>query len=138
MQLGFTIQDYVVLTITLVSTILGLFIGFSGAVAFFCGLASAAVAAKMGWAFSADYFSADWSRALVTLVITLLAFGLVRVIIRKFVHVLLAQPADAIFGAIAALISGASVSLAFLWILTYFGILPSDSILLTEVMSLVG
>ena len=138
MQLSFTIQDYVVLTITLVSTILGLFIGFSGALAFFCALGSAAAVAKLAWAFLADYLTADWSRALATLVITLLAFGLVRMIIRKFVHVLLAQPADAIFGAIAALISGASVSLAFLWILTYFGLLPNDSVLLTEVMSLVG
>ena len=138
MQLAFTIQDYIVLAITLASTILGLFIGFSGAVAFFCALGSAAVAAKMGWAFSADFLSADWARALATLVITLLVFGLVRAIIRKFVHVLLAQPADAIFGAIAALTSGAGVSLAFLWILTYFGLITSDSILLTEVMSLVG
>ena len=83
MQLSFTIQDYVVLTITLVSTILGLFIGFSGALAFFCALGSAAAVAKLAWAFSADYLTADWSRALATLVITLLAFGLVRMIIRK-------------------------------------------------------
>ncbi len=138
MELAFTIQDYVVLTITLVCTILGLFIGFSGAVAFFCGLGSAALAAKTVWAFSADYLAADWSRALATLVITLLAFGLVRTLIHKFVHVLLAQPADAIFGALAALFSAASVSLAFLWILTYFGLVTADSILLTEVMNLVG
>ena len=138
MQLPFTILDYIVLTITLASTILGLFIGFSGAVAFFCGLASAAVAAKMGWAFSAGYLAADWSRALATLVITLLAFGLVRTIIRKCVHVLLAQPADAIFGALAALISGASVSLACLWGLNYFGLVTGDSILLAEVTRLVG
>ena len=138
MQLPFTILDYIVLTITLASTIMGLFIGFSGAVAFFCGLAFAAFAAKFSWAQLASFLTADWARVLATLVITLLAFGLVRFIIRRFVHVLLAQPADAIFGALAALISGAAVSLAILWLLSFFGLVTADSILLTEVTRFVG
>lgn len=136
--MDFFLADYVILVIAVGSAVLGLFIGFSGALAFLAGLVVAGIVGKIGWAFSADYLDAQWSRGLVTLVVTLLCFGLVRIIVKKCVHGLLAQPADAIFGSLTAFISGASVSLVIAWLLTHFGILSFDSRLLGEAVSLVG
>lgn len=130
--------DYVILAVAVGSAVLGLFIGFSGALAFLAGLAVAGIVGRLGWALSADFLDARWARALATLVVTLLGFGIARVIVRKCVHGLLAQPADAILGSLTALVSGAAVSLAIAWLLTHFGILSFDSRLLGEVTSLVG
>ena len=136
--MDFFFPDYVILAVAVGSAVLGLFIGFSGALAFLAGLVVAGIVARVGWAYSADFLDARWARGLATLVVTLLGFGIVRVIVRKFVHCLLAQPADAILGSLTAFISGAAVSLAIAWLLTHFGVLSFDSRLLGEVTSLVG
>lgn len=136
--MDFLFPDYVILSIAVGSAVLGLFIGFSGTLAFLAGLVAAGIAAKAGWAVSAGCLDAQWARGLATLVVTLLSFGVARIIVRKCVHRLLAQPADAIFGSLVAFISGVSISLAIAWLLTYFGILTFDSRLLEGVVSLVG
>ncbi len=136
--MDFLFADYVILAVAVGSAVLGLFIGFSGALAFLAGLVVAGVVARVGWTLSADYLAARWARGLGTLVVTLLGFGIVRVVVRKCVHGLLAQPADAILGSLTALVSGAAVSLAIAWLLAHFGILSFESRLLGEVVSLVG
>lgn len=135
--MNLTFPDYAVLFVAVGSAVWGLFIGFSGAMAFLAGLVASVLAVRFGWVFSADFLSAPWARGLVTLVLTLLAFGLIRAIVRKCVHGLLAQPADAIFGSLVAFVSGGGISLSVLWLLTYFELVPVDSVILRGVLGLV-
>lgn len=90
--------DYVLGGITIVMAVMGLFRGFSGTLAFFTACAVAAVTAAVGWPFSQSVTPTMWMRAALTLVATLVAFGLARLIVKKLVNGLLAQPADALFG----------------------------------------
>ena len=92
--------DYVLSGITIVMTVLGLFRGFSGTLAFVLGAIAAVFTAMFGWPFSATLTPVMWMRGAGTLVATLLAFGLARLIVKKLVNGLLAQPSDAIFGAL--------------------------------------
>lgn len=103
--------DYVIGVVTLSAAILGLFGGFSGALAFCAGLVAAAVGGKCAYAFLASFFAARWSLALAALVVALLAFGLARLLVKHLVKGLLAQPADAIFGGLVAALTGAAGSI---------------------------
>lgn len=98
--------DYVLLGLTAVLAVLGLFRGFSGTLAFVIASAAAALTAPFVWIRSAAYLAAPWTRALAVLVLVLLVFGLVRLIVRKLVNGLLAQPSDAIFGFVVGVLSG--------------------------------
>jgi uncharacterized membrane protein required for colicin V production len=100
--------DYVLCALTVVSAVLGLFRGFSGTLAFVVAVAAGGVAASLSWMYSVQFVQAAWMRALATLLVALLAFGIVRIIVKKLVNGLLAQPTDAIFG----LLVGASVGFA--------------------------
>ncbi len=101
--------DYVLVGIAAVMAIIGLFRGFSGTIAFFAGVAALAISAALGWKYSAEFVDATWARALATLVVALLAFGVVRMIVRKLVNGLLAQPSDALFGFLLGALFGALV-----------------------------
>ena len=95
---GFQPADYVLCGLTVVMAVTGLFRGFSGTLAFGLALAAAVFAATFGWAYSASFTEVLWQRGAGTLVGTLLTFGIVRVLVRKLVGGLLAQPSDALFG----------------------------------------
>ncbi len=97
--------DLVVLVFALVLAVLGLFGGFSGALAFLAALVGSALGGRLAWLVAAPRFEAAWARGLVVLVASLLIFGLVRWCVKKVVNGLLHQPADAIFG---FLVSGAT------------------------------
>lgn len=101
--------DYVLVGIAAVMAITGLFRGFSGTIAFFAGVAALAISAALGWKYSAEFVDATWGRALATLVVALLVFGVVRMIVRKLVNGLLAQPSDALFGFLLGALFGALV-----------------------------
>lgn len=92
--------DYALCGITLVMTVLGLFRGFSGTLAFVLAAIAAVFTAMFGWPFSATLTETMWMRGAGVLVATLLAFGFVRLIVKKLVNGLLAQPSDALFGAL--------------------------------------
>jgi len=109
--------DYVVGGLIIVTSVIGLFRGFSGALAFFIGCAAAAFAAAFSWPMSANFTQTPWTRAAVTLVATLVVFGLVRLIVKKFVNGLLAQPTDALLGALVGAMIGLSVLLGW----AYYG-----------------
>ena len=95
---GFQPADYALCGITIVMAVLGLFRGFSGTLGFALGAIAAAFAASFGWALSASFTTVAWQRGTGVLVVTLLAFGIVRLVVKKLVNGLLAQPSDAIFG----------------------------------------
>lgn len=119
--------DYVILAVAAGGAVAGLFIGFSGSLAFLAGSVSAAVAARFGWAFSAGFIESPWARAAAVAVGAILAFGIVRWLVRKFVHGLVAQPGDALLGAAAFGAVCLGLSLAAVHLLVHFGFIGEDS-----------
>ena len=130
--------DYAILAVTAVAAVFGLIGGFSGAVAFLAGLFVGSFVARFGWLVSASYLQTSWGRAVATLVIGLVAFGIVRMIIRKIVHGMLAQPADAIFGALVAAASGFALAVGAVFLLGYANILKTNSSLVDLAASALG
>lgn len=112
--------DYVLCGITLVMAVTGLFRGFSGTLAFMLATVAAAGAGFLGWPYSASFTPVLWMRGAGTLVGVLLVFGLVRLIVKKLVGGLLAQPSDALFGAVIGSLIG--VLLLVIWSYTGFHI----------------
>ena len=112
--------DYVLGGITLVMAVTGLFRGFSGTLAFMLATVAAAGAGFFGWPYSASFTPVLWMRGAGTLVGVLLVFGLVRLIVKKLVGGLLAQPSDALFGAVIGSLVG--VLLLVIWSYTGFHI----------------
>ncbi len=85
---------------------MGLFRGLSGALAFVAGAVAAAAAAVFGWPLSAEWMSETWTRGAATLGAALLAFGLTRLVVKKLVNGLLAQPSDSFFGFLVGALAG--------------------------------
>jgi len=110
--------DYVLCGFTIVMAVTGLFRGFSGTLAFLLATTAAVLVGLFGWGYSASFTTVLWMRGAGTVVGALLAFGIVRLIVRKLVGGLLAQPSDALFG----LLIGASVGVLLLlvWVHTGF------------------
>lgn len=122
--------DYVISAVVLVAAILGVFGGFSGALGFLSGLVAAGGAVRFGYGFFIGYFTSAWAAYLALLAAALLAFGIVRLIVRKIVHGLLAQPADAVFGALTAAVAGGAVALASAYFIRHLGLVEIESALL--------
>lgn len=101
--------DYVLCGLTAALAVLGLFRGVSGTLAFFAGSAAAVLTASVGWPFSAELTSEFGYRIVGTVVATLVAFGLVRIVVRKLVNGLLAQPSDALLGSLLGVVVGALI-----------------------------
>ena len=110
---GFQPADYALCGLTVVMAVLGLFRGFSGTLGFVLAALAAVLTATFGWSLSASFTPVIWQRVGGVLVVTLLAFGLVRVIVKKLVNGLLAQPSDAIFGFLIGAALGALVLVAW-------------------------
>ena len=131
--------DYVILALAAGGAVTGLFIGLSGALAFFVGAVGAGFAATFCWPLSASYFESGMTRGVAVAIASLVAFWIVRMVVRRTVKVALAQPGDAIFGAIAAALSGLAAGLGVIWLAQFLGIPGSGgSVLLSEVASHVG
>ncbi len=107
--------DYAILGLALALAVLGLFRGLSGALAFYAAVAAAAAAAVFSWRFSSGLVSADWARGAIVIVVAVVAFGLVRLVVKKTVNKLLSQPSDAIFGFVCGALTAALVVVAWAW-----------------------
>lgn len=125
--------DWAILAVATVMAVTGLFRGFSGTLAFFLAVGFAVLVACFGWTYSAAFSSVVWQRAAGTLVATLLAFGLVRLLVKKLVGGLLSQPSDAIFGMLVGVAFGALAVIGW----AYAGIHLEYSNLVQEVASYV-
>lgn len=133
------IADYVVLSTAVITAVFGLFIGFSGTLAFLSGALSAVACGFFAWEPSAELIANSWLRALAVGIASLLVFGLVRFVVKRGVHGLVAQPGDAIFGAITSALSGAIVSLGVVGLcFLSFGWQAARSELLETVLDWVG
>ena len=132
--------DYIVLGVTLVGAVLGLFGGFSGALAFLAGVGAASASVRFGWDALAARISTQWMLALAALAMALVAFGIARLIVKKTVNKLLAQPADAIFGALTAAVAAFGVSVAVLYVVKQVGgeDVQFESVILRDVLSCIG
>ena len=126
--------DYAICAVTLTVAVLGGFRGLSGIVAFAAATAVAALAASLGWPYSATFTDVVWQRALGVGLATLLVFGAVRAVARKLVNGMLAQPADAIFG----FLFGAALCAALVLAWALSGLYPGHSAIVREVAARVG
>ena len=111
--------------------VLGLFRGFSGTLAFAAASAAGLFVASFGWAYSAAFTAVAWQRAAGVALATLLSFALVRIIVKRVVNGMLAQPSDAIFGMLTGLAMAALLVLAWAW----SGVYVEYSCLVQEVAS---
>ena len=130
---GFQPADYVICGITIVMAVLGLFRGFSGTLGFVLGAVAAAFTGSFGWVYSTSFTDVVWQRGAGVLVAVLLAFGIVRLIVKKLVNGLLAQPSDAIFG----FLTGAALGVFILVAWAYSGVYLEYSTLAKEVSAYV-
>ena len=105
----FLVADYCIGAVAVVMAVLGLFRGFSGTLAFAAASAAGLFVASFGWAYSATLTAVTWQRVGGVLFVSLLAFALVRIVVK------LAQPSDAIFGMLAGVAIAALVVLAWAW-----------------------
>lgn len=130
--------DYAIAAAALIAGIFGLFGGFSGALAFLAGVAGAVLSVHLGRGPLADLVASQGLRLLTLLVLALFAFGLVRLVVKKTVHGLLAQPGDALFGFLTAAVAGGAGALAVAYALNHFGVLTVESALLRLAAGLSG
>ena len=105
--------DYALCGLTIVMAVLGLFRGLSGTLAFVVAAIAAAFAASFGWTCSESFTPVAWQRGAGVLVATLLVFGIARLIVKRLVNGLLAQPSDAIFGCLIGVILGGLILVAW-------------------------
>ena len=140
MNMALAIADYVILGATLVTAIFGLFGGFSGALAFLAGVGAATASVRFGWSWLESRIATPWLLGLAALGIALVAFGIARLIVKKTVNRILAQPADAIFGAIVSAVAGFAVSVSAVYFAERVGGdgFAVESSILKEILSIVG
>lgn len=105
--------DYVLLAFTALCALVGLFRGLSGTLAFFVAVGAAVGVGYATWVFAAPFLEGVWMRGLASFIAALLAFGLARLLVKKLVNGILAQPSDALFGALIGLLVAAAV--VFVW-----------------------
>ena len=134
------VAEYVILAATLGAAVIGLFIGFSGSLAFLAGSLAAGTVARFGWTMAVAVIPNVWARGIAVTVAALLAFGIVRWIVKKTVYGFVAQPGDAIFGALVAGAVGFCISAGSILILAAFGLIDNASVpaILSELLQHVG
>lgn len=119
-----TVPDYCIIAFTACGAVVGLFIGFSGALAFLAGLLASAVSGHLAWPVLQELLPNAMARGIAVLAGSLLVFGIVRWTIAKCVHGLIAQPGDSLLGALLAAATGLALSLCAIWLLRTF--MPGD------------
>ena len=134
------VAEYAILAATLGAAVIGLFIGFSGSLAFLAGSLAAGAVARFGWTMAVDVIPNAWTRGIAVTVAALLAFGIARWIVKKMVHGFVAQPGDAIFGALVAGAVGFCLSAGGILLLAAFGLIDNASVpaILSELLQHVG
>ena len=91
---------------------LGRFRGFSGVFAFLVASVATAFASVRIWPRVEVLTDIVWLRVGLAVFAGVVVFGVVRIIVKKVVNGLLAQPVDAIAGCVVGLVCGAMVVLA--------------------------
>ncbi len=123
--------DYILLSLMGAGFVIGLFKGFSGHLGSFVGLISALAVGYFCHEFAlevVDEFDVEpasmqrTAAIALNFTVCLISFGLVRILVSKFVSFLIPQPMNAILGGIIGFI----ISLAFIGIAVGFGIVRPE------------
>lgn len=130
---GIEIVDYVILALACFFVILGLFRGVSGVFSLISASIISFAVSVFLWPQTKEFIDPLWLRVVAIIVLALITFGLVRVIVGKFVSKLLAQPADSIFGAVIGLMLGALL----VYISANIPIVRDNSVIAREVSHLI-
>jgi hypothetical protein len=109
-------------------SVTGLFRGFSGSLAFLAAVAASVATVVFAWPRSGLITDVMWMRVGGGLVLTLVVFGIVRIIVKKTVNGLLAQPTDALMG----FLIGAASALLILAAWAFSGVYLEYSTLATR------
>ena len=115
MTADFQPADYTLCAVAVIMAVTGLFRGFSGSLAFLVAVAASAAAAVFAWPHSGSLTDVMWMRVGGVLTLALLVFGITRVIVKKTVNGLLAQPTDAIFGMLVGAAGGSLLAFGWAW-----------------------
>lgn len=126
--------DYVLLAFGALCALVGLFRGLSGTLAFFVAIGAAVGVGDGVWLLSPPYIETVGLRALASFVAALVAFGLVRLLVKKLVNGILAQPSDALFGLLIGLF--VAMVVAFVWAKS--GVGTEYSTLIQSLQTLIG
>lgn len=130
---GIEIVDYVILALACFFVILGLFRGVSGVFSLISASIISFAVSVFLWPQTKEFIDPLWLRVVAIIVLALITFGLVRVIVGKFVSKLLAQPADSIFGAVIGLMLGALL----VYISANIPVVRDNSVIAREVSHLI-
>ena len=136
--MGLGSSDYVIISMSVASAVLGMFGGFSGALAFLAGVGAAVAALRFGWGFLESNIETPWVLALTALICAIIVFGVARLLVKRFVKNMLAEPADAIFGALTAAVAGFATAIAAAYAFERLLGVSVDSALMKEVVGFVG
>ncbi|MGN0855368.1 MAG: CvpA family protein [Kiritimatiellia bacterium] len=114
-----TTADYILIGFAGAAVVLGAFRGLSGTLALLVAFAASAASARFGWPYLAGLSlpCGAWLKVLAIVVVTLVVFGFVRIIVARTVRFLLAQPMDALLGAV----SGLAIVLLVVYVWAFLG-----------------
>lgn len=107
--------DYALCALAVAMAVTGLFRGFSGTLGFALALVAAIFCGTFAWSYSQTLTDVVWQRAGGTLVAALIVFGIVRLVVKRLVNGLLAQPTDALLGFLVGTLLAAGVILGWGW-----------------------
>ena len=99
--------DYILLGFVFFTMVTGGVCGLSGIVAFASALGLSAFSAVMLWPFALARFDSHWAAALAVFVAAIIAYAIVRAILKKTVNVMVSQPSDSILGMLVGLLLAA-------------------------------
>jgi len=113
----FTSIDYVIFAATAIAAAMGLFRGLSGELGSFAGFGAAAAAGfllypaacALAGKFGVAEGSTAWAGGVLDLTFALLAYGLTRRLVSKFVSLMVPQPTNSILGAVGGAAKGAAL-----------------------------
>lgn len=135
---AFYSADWMVVLIATAAAIGGMIIGVSGALAWLLATAVSCVAFRFCWGGYSALIAIFWVRVIVTAITLLLIFAAVRALVKKFIRVLVAQPGDAIFGAIISATVGFAFAVGALWLIAQTGFIDFKSYFLEAVAAFIG
>ena len=98
--------DYALCGAAALFAVLGLFRGFSGVFAFLVASVATAFASVWLWPHVAALSGMMWLRVIIAVFAGVVVFGVVRILVKKVVNGLLAQPVDAFAGLSIGILCG--------------------------------
>lgn len=106
--------DWVFLAVAILFSVTGAFRGLSGTIAFVAAFLAALASYFCFWPLSADFIVSVPLRAVAVFAVLLVIFGIVRLVLKRTINVLIAQPSDSVFGFLAGFML--AFAALFVWV----------------------